>query len=331
MTVPRALIGGLVRQIEVGLLLETEAGIVIVANPAFCRLVGLPDPPETLVGKRGADLRHRLTARDLDWRCQRIVLDTDQAYYLWHISNVIDTKTTTAEHAVSQNRLRQLSTYAEDVREQERKALANALHDNLGQVLTNIRLELTAAIAAYREQPVPGMHHVVDRLQSIAGLLDLGATTLRDVTRMLRPPVLDHLGLLAAVEWEARMFSDRTGLRCAVKASPKTLALHGREATVLYRILLEALNNVAKHSHASRVWILVRRKGDVVYMHVRDNGRGITPNDVSEGTTMGLLAMRERALAVGGDVLITSRPGAGTRVLVILPTPGGAHAPRADR
>src|SRR3954468_6654818 len=225
----------------------------------------------------------------------------------------------------SRRRLRELSAHSERVREEERRALARTLHDELGQLFSSIRLELAAAIAEFRECAAPEMRPVVDRLQAAAGLTDIGVGSLRQLTTSLRPPILDHLGLVPAIRWEASLFAKRTGIRCHVRARPASLALDDVRVTALYRILGAALDNIAKHAGAGTVWIHLGRRGGVTLMEIRDNGRGITDAQVNNARTMGLLGMRERALALGGEVRISRGRRSGTRVLVIVPD--GESAP----
>ena len=219
----------------------------------------------------------------------------------------------------SKRRLRELSAYSERSREEERRTLARTLHDELGQLFSSIRLELGAAIAEFRQSGVPEMLPVVDRLQAAAGLTDLGVASLRQLTTALRPPILDHLGLVPAIRWEASLFSKRTGLRCHVRARPATMTFDEGQVTALYRILLAALDNIVRHAGAGTVWIHLAQRPGLTLMEVRDNGRGITDEQVNNPRTMGLLGMRERALALGGEVRITRGRRNGTRLLVILP------------
>ena len=219
----------------------------------------------------------------------------------------------------SRRRLRELSAHSERSREEERRALARTLHDELGQLFSSIRLELGAAIAEFRQSAAPEMRPVVDRLQAAAGLTDIGVASLRQLTTALRPPILDHLGLLPAIRWEASLFSKRTGLRCHVRARPANVTLDDAQVTALYRILLAALDNIVRHAAAGTVWIHLTRQRGVTLMEVRDNGRGITDEEVNNPRTMGLLGMRERALALGGEVRVTRARQNGTRLLVILP------------
>jgi two-component system sensor histidine kinase UhpB len=219
----------------------------------------------------------------------------------------------------SRQRLRELSARTEDAREEERRRLARTLHDELGQLFSSIRLELGAAIALFRESGSPLMRPIVDRLQAAAGLTDIGVASLRQLTTTLRPPILDHLGLVPAIRWEASIFSKRTGIRCHVAAKPAAMVLDEAHVTALYRILLAALDNINRHAGAGTVWIRLTRRDGMTLMEVRDNGRGISDAQINDPRAMGLLGMRERALALGGDVRVTRGRRNGTRLIVSLP------------
>ena len=219
----------------------------------------------------------------------------------------------------SETQLRDLAAHAEHTREEERRQLARTLHDELGQLFSSLRLELGAAIAAFRQTPGSELRDVVDRLQAAVGLTDIGVVSLRQLTTSLRPPILDHLGLLPAIRWEASIFSKRTGIRTHVRSRPASIGFDEAQVTALYRILLAALDNVARHAGAGTVWIHLARQDGVTTMEVRDNGRGITDAQISGAKTMGLLGMRERALALGGAVRIGRGPRGGTRLVVTLP------------
>jgi signal transduction histidine kinase len=219
----------------------------------------------------------------------------------------------------STDRLREFAARAEEAREEERRHLARTLHDELGQIISSIRLELGAAIAVFRESPERGLGAAVDRLQAAAGLTDIAAASLRKLSTAIRPPILDHLGLLPALRWEASLFTRRTGIRCSVSARPASMAFTDPQVTALYRIVVAALDNVAKHAGAGTVWIQLARQHGTTTMEVRDNGRGITDAQINGAGTMGLLAMRERAFAIGGELRVVRGPRGGTRVIVTLP------------
>jgi signal transduction histidine kinase len=358
-----ALLDALIANIQDGVMAESEDGLITVANAAFCRMFGL-DAPATIIGRSADALRevlwnalvtdverYRRLTSDLK-RLQRPqigfeialtdgrILDRDyvpipgpdgSTVHMWHYRDVTQRRSLEFKLRESSRRLRELSAHAEQTREDERRRLARTLHDELGQIFTSIRLELRAAIGQFRESSVEWTGPIVDRLQAAAGLTDIGVAALRSLTTSLRPPILDHLGLVAAIRWEASLFSNRTGMRCYVRARPASFVLDDARVTALYRILLSALENIAKHAEAGTVWIYLTRQRGLTLMEVRDNGRGITEDQIQNPRTMGLLGMRERALVLGGEVRITSARRQGTRLLVVLPDGQPAEASASSR
>jgi PAS domain S-box-containing protein len=356
-----ALLDALIANIQDGVMAESEDGLITVANAAFCRMFGLGSP-STIIGSSAAALREvlwsalvpdveryrRITAELRRLRQPQVgfeipltdgrIFDRDYVpvpgpegtiVHMWHYRDVTQRRSLEFRLRESSRRLRELSAHAEQTREDERRRLARTLHDELGQIFTSIRLELRAAIGQFRESSVQWTGPIVDRLQAAAGLTDIGVAALRSLTTSLRPPVLDHLGLVAAIRWEASVFSNRTGMRCYVRARPASLELDEARVTALYRILLSALENIAKHAEAGTVWIYLTRQPGLTLMEVRDNGRGITEDQIHNPRTMGLLGIRERALVLGGEVRITSARRQGTRLLVILPDAPAAEASSA--
>jgi signal transduction histidine kinase len=255
-----------------------------------------------------------------------VTLEDARVIHVWQFRDITERKREEEELRTSRHRLRDLSAYLETAREEERRDLARTLHDVVGQLLTGIRLEVASAVERFRAVGTPAEFPVVDRLQAAVGLVDLSIATVQRVTSALRPPVLEHLGLVSAIRWEAAVFRRRTGIRCRISAGSARVDDRG-VATILYRILLEALTNVARHAHAGTVWISVRQRPGRITMEVRDNGKGISDDALQNPATMGLLGMRERAIAAGGEVRITRRRSGGTCVQVTLPIPDAAKNP----
>ena len=174
----------------------------------------------------------------------------------------------------SETKLRRLAARVEDAREEERAALARELHDELGQTLTAIKLDLGRAIVAVNAPQ--RKKAAVDRLQSLVGLVEIALQTVKRLTMSLRPPALDHLGLAEAIRWEAVAFRARSGLRCHLRADKETTALSAEQQTVLFRIFQEALTNVVRHARASAVHVTLAERRQEVELRIRDNGRGVT-------------------------------------------------------
>jgi len=217
------------------------------------------------------------------------------------------------------NRLHSLAIRLEVAREEERARVARELHDELGQVLTSLKLEFMWLVDQLRNsEPKPGIQ-LVNKLQSLIGLIEVGIQSVRQISSELRPPVLDHLGLREAIQWEATKFEARTGIRCRMTWEMKTEPADRTRQLAMYRILQEALTNVVRHAHAGAVRINVRGRGRLVTLTIRDNGRGITKDQLSSVDSIGLLGMGERARLLGGRLSITGSRGRGTTVTVTVP------------
>jgi signal transduction histidine kinase len=221
----------------------------------------------------------------------------------------------------------QLARLLEAAREEERQRLARELHDELGQTLTAMRLELARIIALLRREQIAPAG--IDRLQSLVGLAEIGMATVKHITMNRAPAALDHLGLAAAIEWEVATFRARTGLECHVTfGAPRTRLNHAQESAV-FRILQEALTNIVRHAGASAVQVQLGVRGHRFEMRVKDNGRGITAAQSRGPGAVGVLGMRERTNLIGGTFAIEGRPGKGTVVTVQVPLRGGAVSNRS--
>ena len=350
-----AVLYGLIEHMNDGVFAETDTGQIAVINASFTRLFDIAGPPP---GATAADVRalvssqlavpetccrvsdccgEQIPVSELQLKDGRVFeqehfsvpLESDRIIHVWQFRDITHRKREEEDLRLSRHRLRDLSAHLESAREDERRELGRTLHDEVGQLLTGIRLEVASAVDGFRALGTAAEFPIVDRLQAAVGLVDLSIATVQRVTSALRPPVLEHLGLMSAIRWEAAVFRRRTGIRCRVTST--NVEVEDRTAaTILYRILLEALTNVARHAHAGTVWISVKQRPGKVTMEVRDNGKGISDETLKNPATMGLLGMRERALAAGGEVRITRRPTGGTSVQVSLPLVEGvktdAHA-----
>ena len=218
-----------------------------------------------------------------------------------------------------------LAERLEQMREEERTRIARELHDELGQLLTCIKLDFVTTVRRLRELKTPG--DVVDRLQSAVGQIDLGIGMVRRIATGLRPPHLDHRDLGGAIEYEARRMSAIAGIAMPV-ASRVTEAVDSEIATAAFRVFEEALTNAVRHAHASRISTTVGTRRGRLIVYVSDNGVGI-PRLGQNVRSLGLLGMSERARKLGGALRITSRPDHGTRVLLTLPLAAIGRVPTA--
>ena len=219
----------------------------------------------------------------------------------------------------SHEQLRALSVYLQHVREEERIRMAREVHDELGQALTGLKLQLTWLMSHLPSHP-PKLH---ERSRSMAESIDEIIHTVRRIATELRPGLLDTAGLLAAIEWQANQFQRQTGLQCRVKAAVKERLFDQDLNTAFFRIFQETLTNVIRHAQATRVDVRLAEVGNHVILEVKDNGRGISEAEMRNTKSIGLLGMRERAALLGGEVRVRGEPSKGTTVNVRIPRPSG--------
>jgi PAS domain S-box-containing protein len=215
----------------------------------------------------------------------------------------------------SEARLRDLAAFLQTVREEERTRIARELHDELGQALTALRIDL-----GWLRGKCGGLGaSAADRVTSAFSVVEQSIVSLRRISEDLRPAMLDSLGLAAAVEHHVTQFSQRTGIHCALRMNREEFDLDSNLATAVFRIVQEALTNVARHAAASEVTVSVEETATGINLAVTDNGRGISAENGKK--TFGLLGMRERITILGGTFDIDSQPGHGTHVSCWLPFP----------
>jgi PAS domain S-box-containing protein len=218
--------------------------------------------------------------------------------------------------------LRALSARLRAAREEESARLAREVHDQVGQLLTALRLDVAWLERQLEPAGLPGLAaagEITGKLQAMSRLLDQAAEAVHRITSELRPGILDELGLEAAVEWYVEEFEKRTGISCRLSSTMAGAALGPEQATALFRILQEALTNVARHAGATAVDIRLAVAPEGVTLEIADNGRGIPEDKISDSRSIGLLGMRERARALGGEVVVRPPAAGGTMVEVSLP------------
>ncbi|WP_254699686.1 sensor histidine kinase [Trinickia violacea] len=209
--------------------------------------------------------------------------------------------------------LRELASRRETAREEERKRIARELHDELGQHLTALRLGASAVRMQFgHDNPALAEH-----MQTMLALTDETMQVVRDVVASLRPAVLDA-GIGAALEWLAAEFSRNARMPCRLCAPQTGVVLSEERATALFRIVQEALTNVARHADATEVCITLERRGGDCFLEVRDDGRGFDP-DATHRKSFGLAGMKERVLMLGGEIAVVSSPNRGTAINVRVP------------
>jgi signal transduction histidine kinase len=214
--------------------------------------------------------------------------------------------------------LEQLSVRLLEVQEDERKRISRELHDEIGQTVTALRIEISNAQSLCKTRAP----EVQERLERARSLADKTVATVRNISLLLRPSLLDDLGLGPALQWLAEDFTRRTGIPCDFSEEGLQENLSDACRTCVYRIVQEALHNCAAHAAASKVRISIRQSRERLTMEIEDDGRGFELNESGtprRSSGLGLLGMRERAAALEGALSIRSRPGEGTRITVSLP------------
>jgi signal transduction histidine kinase len=215
----------------------------------------------------------------------------------------------------SEEQLRALAAHLQSVREEERIHIAREIHDELGQALTGLKFDInTLARNTNPADPQAVSAATAHLCQQIDRIIN----SVRRIASGLRPEVLDEMGLAAAVEWQAREFSRRTGIRCVVDISPGFTDPDKERSTALFRIFQELLTNVARHAHATKVAVALSDAGPLT-LKVEDNGRGIQDQEFESPKSLGFLGLRERVLAFGGSIDVKGQEGKGTSVSVSIP------------
>lgn len=222
-----------------------------------------------------------------------------------------------AEEALQDSRqqLRDLSTRLQKVLEEERTRISREIHDQLGQQLTILKMELSWLYKKLSKD----QQLLRDRTKSMAKLVDTTLETIRKISTEMRPWILDDLGLIAAMEWQIEDIEKKTGMRCQFIARPDDMTLDPGLSTTVFRILQETLTNIVRHAKADEIKIRLEKSEDRLALEVSDNGKGITPGQIANSKSLGLLGIRERALLWGGTVEINGTPNKGTTVLIEIP------------
>jgi len=222
----------------------------------------------------------------------------------------------------SREALRNLSGRLQSLLEEERTRISREIHDELGQALTALKLDLSLI---RRKILSDGLAEESGRVHETELAVSRIIRTVRKIATDLRPGILDELGVVAAIEWVAKDFQSRTGVGCNVVVQGADQISDPVLSTAIFRIVQEALTNVSRYAAASQVKVSLEKKGDTLVVEVRDNGMGIREGRAIDPKSLGLIGIRERVLLLGGDAVISGKPGEGTLVRVVLPMEEGAN------
>jgi PAS domain S-box-containing protein len=225
-------------------------------------------------------------------------------------------KKKTAELTESYQDIRQLASHLQDVREEERAGIAREIHDELGQQLTGLKMDISWIS---KRKLVEGDEELKQKAISIMNLLDTTIKTVRRIATDLRPSILDDLGLIAAIEWQSQEFERRSGIRTEFISSIEEFNHSSAIAIGLFRICQESLTNVARHAAATRISISLQEEDEYILLAIEDNGKGFEVGKIGDKKTLGLLGMKERTQMMGGEFRIDSHPGKGTTLFVTVP------------
>jgi PAS domain S-box-containing protein len=259
--------------------------------------------------------RYRRKDGNLIWASIQVSMIPGAQSVMAIVEDITERKRAQEELQHSFEQLRALTARLQGIREEERKSVAREIHDELGQALTAIKIDLASLM---RELPAD-QEQQRRRTDSILELVDQTIQSVRRISTELRPGILDDLGLVAALEWAAEEFETRTGTRCRLDLPGDDIEIDQERATAMFRIFQETLTNVARHAKASEVGVRLAKDNGDLTLEVHDNGRGIDEEELSAGGSLGILGMRERAALLGGELGIVGSPKKGTIVRVRIP------------
>jgi PAS domain S-box-containing protein len=238
------------------------------------------------------------------------------------VQDVTELKRTEEKLKATSEQLRALSARVQFAREEEGIRIAREIHDELGSALTSLRwdlegIEKTLAESGKRLE----LPELRKKITAMLGLTDTTINIVRRIASELRPNLLDDIGLVAAIRWQAQQFEAQAGIVCQCDFRLEQVDLDQQQSTAIFRVFQEALTNVLRHAQATRVDITLEQEDDELVMTLRDNGRGITADEKSDRLSLGLLGMRERVNLIGGAIRITGDEGEGTVIEVRVPIP----------
>jgi len=211
--------------------------------------------------------------------------------------------------------LRNLASHLQTIREEERSLIAREIHDQLGQVLTVLKIQISLLSKKLRDD----QKDLKDKIQYVSEVIDDTVEQVQKISSKLRPGILDELGLIPAIEWQTQEFEKLIGVHCSLALPINEIELGSEKSTAVFRIFQEALTNVIRHASASLVSVNLHIEENLLILEVRDNGAGITNSQIRDSKSLGLIGMKERALILGGEVIIEGIPDKGTSVKVEIP------------
>jgi PAS domain S-box-containing protein len=337
-----------------GIFQSTPDGRYIAANPALARMYRFASPEELIHSRQDISqqvyvdpTRREEFKRQLEEQGSvrgfehevfrndgsrlwisvnaRTVRDEQGAiqYYEGTAQDITERKAAEEKIKASSEQLRALSARLQSAREEEGARIAREIHDELGGALTSLRWDLESVDKVISESgDQPQLQALRERIEAMLRLTETTISNVRRISAELRPGILDDLGLVEAIEWQAGQFQARTGITCRCDCSLENLDLGREQSTAVFRIFQEALTNILRHAQATSVDITTKVEAGEFVLKIIDNGRGITENEKSGAQSLGLLGMKERARLVGGKINVTRVEGEGTMITVRVPLSG---------
>lgn len=246
-----------------------------------------------------------------------LVFVAEGGFLSWLIST---RKIASEKIRVSQQQLLALSLHQQTLREAEQKRISMEIHDELGQALTGMKMDvhwLKRQLTGQKGEKAQGS--ISKKLTELSNMIDTTIVSVRRISTELRPTILDDFGLIAAIEWQAREFERKTNIPCLLKSNVEDLELNSESSTAVFRIFQETLTNITRHANASCVKVNLNSSNKRILMRVEDNGKGIDLNKIENGTSLGVLGMRERTRSIGGKLNIFEGIKGGTTVELTFP------------
>ncbi len=234
--------------------------------------------------------------------------------------NITELKETYNKLEESQKQLQALAEYLEKIREEERTYIAREIHDDLGQTLTALKIDL----AWLTKNLGKSKGNIENKLNDMIKLVDRTIKTVQKISSQLRPGILDDLGFVAAIEWATSEFQQRTGIGCNLQINPEFFDLKENFSVALFRIYQEILTNISRHANAHNVKIVIAKNENSVKLFVKDDGKGIDKNKIDDPKSLGLLGIKERVRGLKGNLKIAGEQGKGTTIEIVLPLKGKA-------
>jgi PAS domain S-box-containing protein len=338
-----------VEQSPASIIITNTDGIIEYVNPKFCKLTGyefnevIGKNPRILKSGETSELNYkklwetikagedwngefhnRKKNGDLFWEFASISpiknFKGEITHFLAVKEDITERKKAEGEIKTSQEQLRALAAHLQNIREQERSAIAREIHDELGQVLTSLKMNLHFI----NKNIVPdenniNIHELKNEIKSMMSVIDNSVVRIRKIITELRPEVLDNLGLMAALEWQVKEFETKSGIQTKLKNLCGDIEIDKDVSIAVYRIFQEALTNIARHAKASEVDVKIEWFNNHLQMEIKDNGIGYDTYKISDKKTFGVLGMRERVIILGGDFKIEKMNPFGTKVSVSVP------------